>query len=94
MSEHVKRGANAHTNRDMSTEWKGIDDGRVNSQWICVECENHLRVHQRRGLDAYITIECPCGAESLDVRLADMFEFSMTAWDTETITEIGGDDCE
>jgi len=90
MSEHVKRGATKHTNRDMRTDWEGIDDEGVNSRWFCTECDAHLRIHQRRGLHAYITVECPCGAESLDLRVADIFDFEMETWDTDPIVE-GGD---
>jgi len=92
MTDHVKRGATLHTDRDTSTEWDGIDDGRINAEWQCVECDGIVKAKQRRGLDAYISLECDCGAASLDVRIADVFDFEIDVWDTVTIAEIGDAD--
>ena len=86
MSDHVKRGATLHTNRDTSTEWEGIDDGRINSEWKCVECGGAVKAKQRRGNDAYVSLECDCGAASLDLRIADVFDFEVEAWDNKTVT--------
>lgn len=88
MSDHVKRGALQIDNRDMDTEWEGSDDGRVNAVWMCQECDTPLEVHQRRGRDAYVSIECRCGAESLDLRIADIFDFDMETWDTEITAKL------
>jgi hypothetical protein len=85
MSKHIKRGAELHVDRDTSTEWGGIDDGRINSEWQCNDCGGNIKAKQRRGLDAYISLECDCGAASLDLRIADILDFEVDAWDTVTI---------
>ena len=87
MSEHVKRGATKHEDRDVSAKWDGIDDGNINSVWACTECDSPLEVRQRRGLDAYISLGCDCGANSLDLRVADLLSFEMDSWDTDTVQE-------
>jgi hypothetical protein len=89
MSEHVKRGATKHEDRDTSYEWDGVEDGRINSIWCCTECDEPLEVKQRRGLDAYISLECGCGAASLDLRVADILEFEIDEWDTKTVRNLG-----
>ena len=86
MTDHVKRGATLHTDRDTSREWDGIDDGRINAEWRCVECDGIVKAKQRRGNNAYVSLECDCGAASLDLRIADVFDFEVDAWDTETVT--------
>jgi hypothetical protein len=85
MSDHIKRGATLHTERDTSTDWDSIDDGRINSEWCCKECGGNVKAKQRRGLNAYISLECDCGAASLDLRIADLLEFEIDAWDTVSV---------
>jgi hypothetical protein len=85
MSDHIKRGMELHTNRDTSTEWRGIDDGRLNSVWVCQECGGDLKAKQRRGNDAYVSLECECAAASVDLRIADTLQFEVETVDTETI---------
>ncbi len=89
MAEHVKRGATKFTDRDVSYGWNGKEDDSINSVWICEECDEPLEIRQRRGRHAYISIGCSCGAESLDMRVSDLFDFEMEAWDTATISELG-----
>ena len=87
MPEHVKRGATLHTERDTSKEWEGNEDGRINSEWRCVDCAGVVKAKQRRGLSAYISLECDCGAASLDLRVADILDFEVEAWDTVAVTK-------
>lgn len=89
MSEHVKRGATKHKNRDVSYDWNGPEGGQINSVWCCDECGDTLEVRQRAGKHAYVEIGCSCGASSLDLRISDLFEFEMESWDTVTVSELG-----
>lgn len=89
MSEHVKRGATKVTDRETEYGWSGPDDDYINSVWVCRECGEPLEIRQRRGREAYVSIECECCTESLDVRIADLFDFEMETWDTATVAELG-----
>jgi hypothetical protein len=88
-TEHVKRGATKFTDRVIAYGWDGKNDDNINSVWICRECGDELEIRQRRGRHAYVSVGCSCGAESLDLRVSDLFEFKMKAWDTATVAELG-----
>jgi len=88
-TEHVKRGATKVTDRETEYDWSAREDGGINSVWVCRECNQPLEIRQRRGNDAYVSIECECCAESLDLRIADIFDFEMETWDTETVHKLG-----
>jgi len=51
------------------------------------EIRDELR--NRAGQVDYVEIGCECGAESLDLRVADILEFEMGQWDTKTVHELG-----
>jgi DNA-directed RNA polymerase subunit RPC12/RpoP len=86
MSEHVKRGMEIQKNRTTDTDWKGIDDDRINSEWQCEKCGGRIVAKQRRGRDAYVSLECDCALVSVDVRLAGVFDLDIPEWDTEAVT--------
>jgi len=92
VTEHVKRGATLHKDRDVSYEWDGIEDGNINSVWHCDECGDRLELRQRRGQELYVSIGCPCGAASLDVRIADILGCDVEEWDTKTADRLGRGD--
>jgi hypothetical protein len=89
VTDHVKRGATKHTDREVSYEYNGIDGGHIVSVWCCEECGEPLELRYRAGNEAYAAIGCPCGAQSLDVRIADILQFEMEAWDTRTVSDLG-----
>ena len=86
MSDHIKRGAERHTDRTIT--YDTMDDDAINSVWCCTECGEPLEVRQRKS-HAYVSLGCPCGAESLDLRMADLLEFKMEAWDTKVVHKLG-----
>jgi len=87
MSDHVKRGATKHENREVSYEYDADDE--IISVWCCTECGDRLEIRNRKGQVNYVEIGCSCGAESLDLRIADLLEFSMGSWDTTTSHKLG-----
>jgi hypothetical protein len=89
MSEHVKRGATKETNREVRYEWDTGDRSHINSIWCCTECDSVLEVRQRADRPAYISLECDCGAEALDLRVGDLLEFEMDSWGAKTVSELG-----
>lgn len=86
MSENVKRGATRHEGREVSYEWDA--DNPINPVWCCTECGDPLELRQRQEQVDYVEIGCPCGAAVLDLRLADVLQFSMDEWDTRTISDL------
>lgn len=94
MSEHVKRGATRHENREVT--YDPLADDPINSVWCCTECGDELELRQRQRQVNYVEIGCSCGAASLDLRIADLLDFEMDEWDTVTVAELGrgrfGDD--
>ena len=87
MTDHVKRGATKHEDRAVEYEFDAEDP--INSVWCCIECGDRLELRQRQEQVNYVEIGCSCGAESLELRIADLLQFSMETWDTETVAELG-----
>lgn len=87
MSEHVKRGATRHEDREVTYEYDAEDP--INSVWCCTECGDQLELRQRQGQVDYVEVGCSCGAASLDLRIADLLQFEMDEWDTVTVAELG-----
>lgn len=83
MSEHVKRGAELYENRPI--EYVAADGDGIYAVWKCTECGEKLELRQRDGRHAYTEIGCGCGAASLDLRIADLLDLDIEAWDTETV---------
>ncbi|UBF23444.1 hypothetical protein HRTV-28_gp6 [Halorubrum tailed virus 28] len=84
MSDHVKRGLTHHTDREVTTEWDGMDDGNVNAVVRCTECGKKIEMRYRRGMDAYVELSCPCGAHSIDVRIGGVVGLDIDVWEADT----------
>lgn len=84
MTDHVKRGMKIHTDRSVTTEWDGMDDGNVNAVVRCTECGEKIEMRYRRGMDAYVELGCPCGARSLDLRIGGVVGLDIDEWDADT----------
>jgi len=81
MSDHVKRGAERHVDREVT--YDTMADDEINSVWCCTECGDELELRYRPASGHnYVSVGCSCGAESLDLRIADLLEFKMESWDT------------
>ena len=84
MSEHVKRGMTRHENRKVTTEYEGIDDGNINSVVRCKYCGQKIEMRNRRGMENYVELSCPCGAESLDIRIGCIVGLDIDSWEADT----------
>jgi len=87
MTEHVKRGAKRRQDREV--EYDALADEPINSVWCCTECGDPLELRQRQGHVNYVEVGCSCGAATLSLRIADLLEFEMPEWDTETVASLG-----
>jgi len=84
MKDHVKRGMKTHTDRSVTTEWDGLDDGNVNAVVRCTECGEKIEMRYRRGMDTYVELGCPCGARSVDLRIGGLIGIDIDEWEADT----------
>lgn len=92
MSDHVKRGMMHFKDRGVTTDWEAIEDGNINSVVRCKECGEKIELRNRRGNEAYISLGCPCGAESLDVRIGGYIALDVDSWENDTTVTYNEDD--
>ena len=84
MSEHVKRGLTHHSDREVTTEWEGVEDGNIRSVIRCTECGEKIEMRERRGMENYVELSCPCGAESLDIRIGCLVGLDIDSWESDS----------